>query len=322
MDIIDFRYSYIINNNSFSMDTRFERLTRLKMLSDKIENYASELSLSQESLDWALNCWSEYETLLNNKNEDFNEKNMLSQISIKSDSVLYERYVILKELLIARFEHNSNMIKKFGLEGSIPFKRDERIKKAFHFINTYENLVKEGMEEPLPSLMIENLKNLAIEAKYNLEKAQIERKDAILLTNELNSRFENDNVKIRTLYKWIVAFWGKKDPRLFDIGFTSLKNVIKGKSVNKVEGLKFDNAKNTFQWDNQENVEYYQLAKKVEKNGREWIEIYKGSENNFKFIFDDNCKIFKVRAYNEYGYGEWSENLNLDGKISKSKKQK
>jgi len=303
------------------MDTRYERLTRLKMLSDKIENYASELSLSQESLEWALNSWNDYELLLKIKNNDLNEKNEYSQISIKSDSALYERYVILKELLIASFDNDPNMIKKFGLEGAIPFRRDERIKKAFHFINTYENLVREGIEEPLPSLMIENLKNLTIEAKYNLEKAQDERKDAVVLTNELNNRFENDNIKIRTLYKWIVAFWGKKDPRLFDIGFTPLKNFIPGKSINKVFGLDISKNNQLFQWDNQDNIEYFQLSKKVEKNGSEWIEIFRGNENSCKFISSDDSMIFKVRGYNEYGYGEWSDILNVEEKIHKSRKK-
>jgi len=321
MDLNAYRYSYIINNNSFSMDTRYERLTRLKMLSDKIENYASELSLSQESLEWALNSWNDYELLLKIKNNDLNEKNEYSQISIKSDSALYERYVILKELLIASFDNDPNMIKKFGLEGAIPFRRDERIKKAFHFINTYENLVREGIEEPLPSLMIENLKNLTIEAKYNLEKAQDERKDAVVLTNELNNRFENDNIKIRTLYKWIVAFWGKKDPRLFDIGFTPLKNFIPGKSINKVFGLDISKNNQLFQWDNQDNIEYFQLSKKVEKNGSEWIEIFRGNENSCKFISSDDSMIFKVRGYNEYGYGEWSDILNVEEKIHKSRKK-
>lgn len=321
MDINDYRYNYIINNNSFSMDTRNERLTRLKMLSDKIENYASELSLSQESLDWATNCCYNYEALLKIKNNDLNEKNEYSQISIKSDSALYERYVILKELLIARFDNNPEIIKRFGLEGAIPFRRDERIQKAFQFIETFEDLINEGVEEPLPSLMIENLKNLAIEAKHNLDKAREERKDAILLTNELNEKFENDNIKIRTLYKWVVAFWGKKEPRLFDIGFTPLKNFIPGKSINKVFGLKCTKNNQFFEWENQNNIEYFQLAKKVEKNGSEWIEIYRGSNNSCQFISDDDSLYFKVRGYNEYGYGEWSDILKVNEKISKSKKK-
>lgn len=312
---MQFTYNYIISSNSFSMDTRLERLSRLKMIADHIEMYASEVSLSQESLDWAMNAWKVFENLLETKYKDLDEKNSISQISLRADSALYERYVIIKDLflseLTANTEQNSQLIKRLGLDGSIPYKKDERIQKAFQLIETYEEIINEGVKISIPSLMIENLKHLTIDAKQKLDLVVNERLDAMHLTNDLNNHFENDNIKLRQLYKWIVAFWGKKDPRLFDLGFTPLKIYVTDASVDKIESLKYDKKAKKFTWEGDKYAHIYQLAKRIDHNGREWIEIYSGTENSFNYVIQDDVKQFKVRGKNDYGFGEWSEILEL-----------
>lgn len=309
---MSFNYNYIVTNNSFSMDTRLERLSRMKILADNIEKYASEVSLSQENLEWAQNAWKLFENLLNTKNIDLDEKNSISVLSQKADNVLYERYVIIKELLLAKLAYNqSDLIANLGLEGPIPFRKDERIKKAIQLIENYHLIVSNGIEDPLPNLMIENLKYLLDDAEKKLNLVINERFNAVNLTLELNTHFENDNVKLRTIYNWIVAFWGKKDPRLYDIGFVPLKNYIAGKSTDKVEFLKYEKQDKTFVWNKSNYTKLYQLAKRVDQEGREWEEIYCGENTFFKYLFIDDVKQFKIRAKNDYGYSDWSEILIL-----------
>lgn len=310
---MEISYNYIILSNSFSMDTRLERLTRLKKLSDHIEKYASEVSLSQDNLNWSLNAWKEFEKLLLYKYQDLDEKNNISQISQNADAALYERYVIIKDLFLTELSlgtaDNIAIIKRLGLDGPIPFKKDERIKKAFQLIDAYEEMVKSGAKTELPYLMIENLKHLALDAKQKLDLITNERLDAMQLTNDLNQHFEADNLKLRQIYKWVVAFWGKKDPRLFDLGFTPLKTYFPGNSVEKITNFIYNRKEAQFTWDIDAKSDSYQLAKRLEKSGREWIEIYNGSNNFYNYNTAEEVRQFRVRAYNEYGYGEWSEVL-------------
>lgn len=307
-----FNYNYVVTNNSFSMDTRLERLSRMKMLADNIERYASEVSLSTDSLEWAQNAWKMFENLLDTKYKDLDEKNSISAISQKADSVLYERYVIIKELLLARLNNSqADLINKLGLEGPIPFRKDERIKKAFKLIENYHLINLEGLDDPLPILMIENLKNLAEDARKKLNLITSERQDAVNLTSELNNHFENDNIKLRTIYKWIVAFWGKKDPRLFEIGFAPLKNYIPGKSVDNVVNFDYNKQDKVFTWDKTLYADLYQIVKRVEYEGREWEEIYFGKESSFNYLLVDDVKQFKIRAKNDYGFSDFSDILSV-----------
>lgn len=54
----------LLENNSFTMDTRESRLTRLRLLKTNIESYASELSIMPEILDWAMLAYDDFRNLL------------------------------------------------------------------------------------------------------------------------------------------------------------------------------------------------------------------------------------------------------------------
>lgn len=59
----------LIENNSFTMDTREARFTRLEKLHQNIEKYSKELNISHELLDWALFSFEDYNYLMSELNQ-------------------------------------------------------------------------------------------------------------------------------------------------------------------------------------------------------------------------------------------------------------
>lgn len=316
----------IIENNSFSMDTRNLRLTRLSLLSKHLIQYSEELTLEKDTIDWATNSYYKFKELLSQQNTDLEEKAKAYSLLQQADNELYEKYVVLKELLLTRYENNINLYNEYGINGPIPSNRDERYEKAMLLIKTHNNLLNNNDNNLLPQEMIDKLNFLSKNAKNHYQNVNKLKNKSQKSTKVVNQKFDNDSIRIRKLYNWIAANWGKKDARMLAFGFSLPKSISNTKKTPTIFQMKVDKKSKIISWhsnsekklepniDNKthqtnNNNSVYQLAYKDKITNSEWLEIYSGTE--IKNLDLNNSGIYKVRARNTNGYGPWSPEIKL-----------
>jgi hypothetical protein len=303
---------YILNSNSFTMDTRSVRLTRLFYISSKIEEFAAELCLEQDTMDWALEAHSNFHTALINQTIESGKKAELSKISLDADFLLYERYIILKDLIISRNLKNKALLLKYGVNAPSPTIRKERYYKAKQLAEAHEYFANEKNTGILPQLMIDNFNTLLEDSFAKNIVANSKKTNSLEKTNFLNELFNEDSIKIRNLYNWIAAFWGKRDIRLFSLGFIPMnsgKNI--GANLRSIT-IEFDKKSKKIYWNSLENIEYYQLARKDKETISEWIEIASTSETFVVSNLAQGEYLLKLRVWTANGFSDWSNEFVLN----------
>lgn len=296
---------YIIQNNSFTMDTREARKSRLYYLSNRIEEFASELTLETDELNWAIDSYSVYQTALMNQAIETAQKNEFSRVSQAADALLFERYVILKELLMSRISNSQEVLELYGIDEPVPYNRKDRYRKARQFLEANDQQIASGNQNVLPQLMIDNLRALLEDSHKKFIDSDTRKENSMDRTVILNDIFNDDSVKLRNLYNWVVAFWGKRDSRLYELGFVPVKSARIGENLSNVL-ISYNQANKTLTWPEIRNISAYQLAMKDKEMVSEWIELYLGDKNHFKVNQLSSENSFKLRVRNEFGFSEWS----------------
>jgi len=306
------------------MDTRNLRLTRLSLLSKHLIHYTEELALEKDTIDWAINSYNRFKELLSQQSKDLEEKSKYYAYSQEADMELYERYVVLKELLLTRY--NKNQYAEYGILGAIPSNREDRYDKAIRLIEAHQRLKKSGDKNILPQEMIDKLHNLCTQAKEQFDIVLNIKNKSVQSTKKVNETFDLDSLKIRKLYNWIAACWGKKDARMLTFGFSLPKSISNTKKTPTIFQLKVDKNNKKISWhlngekksfqnsnllnNNDEEIKsVYQLAFKNNLTNTEWYEIYSGDELKDLDLIDEG--IYKIRARNNFGYGPWSPEIKL-----------
>ncbi|MDC1068769.1 hypothetical protein OAQ99_06395 [Candidatus Kapabacteria bacterium] len=297
----------ILENNSFTMDTREARLTRLYHLKSNIEKYAAEISLETSTLEWSINAFDSFKYHLEKQSKDFQIKNDIFKSSNESEGELYNRYIAIKELILAKSEKDSIIRSDLNLEGSFPankLKRFEIVEQTINYVKKNKKLIE---DLKLPYLLFENLEYLNSKAKGFYHKALEIKSTAFSTTNNLNQKFDDDSIKLRELFNWLVAFWSKKDCKLTELGFTLPLSVSKSsKTPKEVQGLRLQDDKIT--WNPVGGDNTYQLAHRVIKNGQDYRELYFGKDSVVKL---NGIGEYKVRAKNSFGFGLWSKTIEI-----------
>ena len=304
--------SYIIEDNNFTKDSRGVRATRLYFLSHSIDTYAATLSITGDMLTWAQGAVAAFDAAQDKQSAELGEKNEAFQTSQEADAELQERYQILKELLQARYGEADDKLQIYGITGPTPRARDDVIDKAEYLIEGNDRQTAAGDPLALPQTMIDNLQALVTDAKDKYYDAGIERREAEEATDEINDLYDADSVKLRSIYHWIVAFWGKKDPRLIDLGFVTAKEHGGGQAPDAPQNLEYDSVAGRFSWIESEGATSYQLAYRETGSDDEWQVAYSGSDTSVVFNPSGGNWQFRVRARNEHGYGEWSNTITVE----------
>lgn len=297
----------LIENNSFTMDTRESRMTRLFKLKNNIENYASELSIMPEILDWALLASEEFDTLLNKQNEITNEKNNKFNIINENEKEFFQRLISFREIIISQISEK-HLISFFKLNEQIPTTRIEKIEFATEFLNKIENSNEIVLNE-MTSLVLHNLIKQLNLLRTSYGEALNLQEEGSNLTNRINKRFDQDSVNLRTLYNWCVIFWNKKDSKLIDLGFTIPKSTAKNpKTPEKIVGFNYLNK--SFVWDIEKKSISYQLVHRNKFENVEWKIISETSLTNKNI--DLSPGEYKVRGTNKFGFGPWSDDIIIN----------
>lgn len=296
----------ILEDNSFTMDTREARLTRLKKFRDNIEKYAAEISLDSEILDWGIQAFTQFNRLLAIQSQCYQEKNKSFLESSKTEKEFYNRYIAIKELLISKQNMNIKIVDLFKLDGAFPSNKLERIEKAseLYKLAKENRSVIEGLK--IPYILFENLEMLIKSAKDSYLKALKIKEETLSATSRLNRVFDKDSEILRQIFNWVVAFWGKKDPRLNEIGFTQPKSISRNdETPAQITNLKIVESK--IVWAHLNTNVTYQLAWKGVDDTIDFKELYSGKSNRTDFF---RLGKYKVRAKNDYGFGPWSQLLD------------
>ncbi len=299
--------SILIESNSFTMDLRNTRLSRLWILKNNINNYASELCITPEILDWANLAFDEYKSLLDEQYHINEEKN-LKFIKIKDlEKEFFQRFTSLREIINPLITDSNQKI-FLKLNEQIPAKRTEKIEFAAELLKNIEPLPIFNNNE-MSKIVIQNLVSQLQILKESYGNALILQEQAENLTNRINKRFEQDTINFKTLYNWCVIFWSKKDFKLTKIGFV-IPKVISKQTFTPDRVMNFIFEDNVIKWDKESKSLTYQLVYKSDNSKTEWTILYDGELN---FIENELLSgEYKVRGINNLGFGQWSESIFIN----------
>lgn len=300
---------YLIENNNFSNDTYGVRSTRLDFLSRNIDTYAVELSISGTILTWAQDSFDEFEAARVNQSAEIGEKDEAFQTSQESDALLAERYQILKDILITRYNAADDKLKIYGITPRTPRSHTEIIHSSADLIEGHTRRKAAGDTEVLPDAMVDSFIVLYENARTAYDEAGLEREEAKNATQVLNNLFDADSKKLRALYNWIVAFWGKNDTRLIVLGFVQVSDQTGGDTLPAPMNLSYDPAVPQILWDPVVGATSYQVVLMALTSPDEWLEIYTGTDTILYHADAPGGYKVKVRARDANGYGDWSSEL-------------
>ncbi len=297
----------LIENNSFTMDTRDSRLTRLVNLKNNIENYASELSLSPELLEWALFAHDEFKELLDEQSKVSLSKNEKFTLINDNEREFFQRFVSFREIINNQII-DDKLISELNLKEQMPTTRVEKIEFANDFLHRI-SLHSNFTSNEVTNIIMQNLINQLNIVRNSYGVALELQERSTYLTNTINKRFDQDSVNLRTLFNWCVIFWNKKDPKLMDIGFTIPKSTAKNpKTPEQINNIKVKDY--LANWDKDNKATNYQFVYRNKFENIEWIELYYGKNNIIEIIL--KMGEYRVRGFNEHGFGPWSDTLIIN----------
>ncbi len=303
---------YIIQDNSVSRDLPHIRQARLDLIEANIGALAPELSLPPELLAWAVNAAGNYRAAFTNVEIQWGQKEEAIQTVQEAEDALRDRYVVLKELLHARYADDKTK-NAYGIVGEIPEPRGMLESKANKLIENHGIQVAAGDPMVLPDVMIANfiaLRDAMHSAQIAAEKEFTEATDS---TKEALRIFDADSYQLRVLYNWCVAVWGRESSKLVLLGFVQRYPEQGGSggdmpAVPEGFELKWLEPFLKFWWLPVEGATSYQLAFSAD-GGASWEELYSGPEVGFEFEPPAGKRLYRVRARNANGFGDWSVTL-------------
>lgn len=243
---------------------------------------------------------------------EIGEKMEAFQASQQADAALGERYQILKDILMSRYQDDNESLKVYGITPVTPRTHSERIDASENLIEGNQRMTTLTDPLALPSAMITSLSDLVTEAKEKFYTAGIERRESEVATAALISLYDADSKKLRALYNWVIAHWGKYDPRLIDLGFVTANDNTGGTKPPIPINLAYNSSSHLLTWDNVEEATSYQLVSKLTGSTNEWEELYTGDLPECVFTQASGDWSFKVRSRNSNGYGDWSTILDVN----------
>ncbi|MDT3741069.1 MAG: hypothetical protein RO257_16385 [Candidatus Kapabacteria bacterium] len=304
--------AFLIDNNSFTTDSNGVRVTRLQFLSASIDTYAVELGITGDLLTWAQNAYSVFEDLRSTQTIELGEKDEAFQTSQESDATLSERYQILKDILISRYNNDNDILKIYGFIGQTPDTHDSIISAANDLIKCHNEHKAAGDTLVLPDAMISNFQTLTTNAINAYYTAYNERMESNAATRNLRALYDVDSKRLRALYSWTIATWSKFDPRLIVLGFTQATERVGGRVSATPTNLAYDEVSHVFSWDAVPDSTSYQLAYCPDGQPvQDWMSDYSGTENHTVFEPGDGDWLVKIRARNVNGYSDWSLTQNV-----------
>lgn len=292
----------LIENNSFTMDTREARYTRLNKLHKNIEKYSQELKISHELLNWAIYSFEEYNNLLSELTDTTIKKNDSFNIISTIEKEYFQKFNSLKDLILK--QHNNHLHFK-DFETQLSTTRIDKIEFASNFmiyIKSNSAVKLDKMSQNALEIMIPQIEKVKKTYGDALNYQELQTN----ISKRIKKRFNQDSLNLRNIYNLCIVYWNKKDPRLLDLAFALPKIATKNPNTPD-EILKNKYKDNKFQWEKESKSQYFQLVFRNKFNSADWRIIYEGIENYF--LVEIEHGEYKVRGMNGYGFGLWSKSI-------------
>jgi len=231
---------------------------------------------------------------------------------------LYEHTTIVRGNLDVRYADVADYIHIYGICGRVPLVHSDLIKFGGEIIKGHEKSVAEGDPLVLPEPVIEQLRTFIANLDVMLDNSTEELCEALACTAIVEDLFDADSHELGELLNWIYMFWGKYDPRLYELGFVPASEQSGsggggGEVPAAPTGFMFEWLEPVlqFSWDAVEGATSYQIAFS-EDGGEVWEELYTGEEVGYEYEPPEGMQYYRVRARNADGYGEWSDVVEFE----------
>lgn len=303
---------YIIGDNQFTHDSRGVRGTRLDFISGNIDTWAAELEIEASFLAWAHAASAAFDAALIHQTGFQGAKDMAFQESQEADDALYVRYIELRGLVRSLNVDDKLTLKEYGVTGKLPKARLDKYYKAQELIKKNGEQIAAGDPNALPAGMVASLAALADDMETVYKETGTASRIAKESTKTFKSLYDADTIKLRVLYNWCIAYWGKYSHNLIVLGFVEAKH-RHGGQPGAPKNLAYDSIASVFSWDDLESETSYQCAmKNANQKAAEWDEIYDGTATSFKWQSVVGSWKVKVRARNKHGFGKWGDEIEVE----------
>lgn len=299
--------AYLIENNSFSNDSYSTRSTRLGFVSNSITTYASELSVNAMLTNWAAEAYAKFELARTKQVSEIGEKEEAFQTSQEAMDALIEKYQAMKDILLATYDSDDDIIKVYGIHKPTPLTYREKLFAVSELISGHHKRKAAADPNVLPDSMIDLLQDMYDHATECNYAANSLRRKSQSSTQELRELYEADTKRLKALYAWSVAIWKKSSLNMLDFGFVPINRSSSGDVPGIPSGISYDMPNATISWTAMAGVTSYQVAHKPTNTNDEWSEIYSGTDNELFHGDSPGSYSIKIRARNYNGYGKWSE---------------
>jgi hypothetical protein len=295
--------AYKIENNNFTKDVIGVRSLRLSMVSKHITNFVKETQIPNELVSWGMGAFEDFMALIaGQSNQKIAKQKKVAQYQSQIDE-LYDKYKYIKNILIASYSGDTNEIEGYGINAAIPKTYDEILERSRILLSYHNTKIRITGNQSLPDAIIQPFETVfssACELKVQSEKSKEDLKTATL---RLKKKFTEDSARLRTLYSWLIAFWGERDIRLATLGFYIFEG-SNGVAYDNGINLNYDPQRKEFTWDSIDAANGYQLA--YSTDGKEWKIAYYGTDSIVPYYLVKGKTQFKVRAKRGKDFSNWS----------------
>jgi len=228
------------------------------------------------------------------------------------ERVMRETYTDIRGIILARYSGYPEHLDDFNLDLDFPSKTNDRMVKVLDVVTVSDRHRAAGVPCVLPLEMTNRLSMVVEDVRTAYDSSNTERFESEHATHILNTLFDSDSIKLRELYSWARATWGRYDARFELIGMVAASQGGSGGGGGgevpvAPTGFMFEWLEPVLQftWDALESVTSYQIAFS-EDGGVVWEELYTGADATFEYEPPEGMQYYRVRARNADGYGEWS----------------
>jgi len=300
----------IFENNDFGNDTLSLRTSRLQAVETNIQPLQSTLSMPQVMVDMGLASRTNWQNALTKSHVEMAGANIAYQSMHDADKLTFEYYLKCKSLVIDLHGNDSMKLRIYGVETAFPRTRKGKLKSVQDLIDGNAALVAQSEPKVLPPAFINQLQT-CLNVSNNAFKTLIltEKQQAMTAVDEQNALFDQQTEGLRVMYSWARMSWSKYEPQLLLLGFAPAVRRKGSGQPDAPENLTYINQEGNslFSWSPCDRATSYQLA--YSPDGEEWEEAYNGQQTTVQFNPGAGNWIFRVRARNAHGFGDWSAEL-------------
>ena len=294
----------IIQNNNFTLDSYAMRAERLSAIQGNFASIQPELNAPENIVTWTEDCYDVFMDLWSKSDVAANEKQSSTLDSDNKCTVMEEAYQAARGLAITLYHNDPVNLKEFDFNELFPVDRFHKIVIVKNVLDTNAKHIAKGVTHVIPATIITRLTNALEDFEESL-KVQKNCKDlAIHATADLTRLYDDDSLMLQSLKAWWFAMLGKKDERITIIGMVNPQSGSGGtKFPAAPTNLRFSLEHLRLTWDSVTNATSYQLEADL---GEGFEEIYSGEEVTFDYTPQNGKTLYRVRARNSNGYGDYS----------------